>query len=168
MPASRHSPEQRQEALNIYREHGVAVAHRQTGIARTTISTWARRTGVRTDAPSLTRAAVEQASLNAAEKRERMRVDLLDLALHAAERMRTPHEEFVGVEGKRVVYELPPAGAFKQYSQSIKDLIGVLRLESGEATGRTESVAVDKIDVEIKQLVAEMAAREGAVEPASP
>lgn len=63
------SPEQRTEALELYTDHGPAEASRRTGIPAKTIASWARRSGVQTEAPAKTAAAVEARKQQWAELR---------------------------------------------------------------------------------------------------
>lgn len=63
MPAPKWTDEQKQHALDLYREHGVQHAAAETGIPRGTISSWAKRAGVQTVAPENLAAAVEARSL---------------------------------------------------------------------------------------------------------
>lgn len=68
--ATRWSDDDRATALALYIDHGPAEASRRTGIPTKTISSWARRTGTRTDAPAKTAAAVAARAAQWAELRE--------------------------------------------------------------------------------------------------
>ena len=43
-----YTDEQREEALRLYADDGLAAAHNATGIPKQTIQSWAKRSGVRT------------------------------------------------------------------------------------------------------------------------
>lgn len=167
MARSSYTDAQKIEALDAYRQHGPGEAARMLGIPQKTISTWAHRAGMKVDSEALnahTEGAVERARIVALKRRAELKVQLLARSLDALDRMGEPHEDFVGTEGLRVVYARAPAGAFQKYALAVEKLVGVLRLESGEVTGRTESVAVDKVDREIAQLLGQMRDREKEVE----
>jgi transposase-like protein len=157
-----YTAEQRQAALELYREHGPGEAARRTGIRRGTISMWAKRGGVTVTRNEQTRAAVEAAQLHFKEKRERLRQQMLDKALDALERMDEPHVEFVGQGGRKVKYPKAPAGAYRNYATSMAILVDKLRLELGEATSRDESIRKDRVDQEVERLLAEMDRRDRA------
>lgn len=78
MPAPKWTPEQRDEALRLYTQLGAGEAARQTGIPQPTISSWARRAGVQSDAPAKTAAAVEQARLTMEARKAQLALDLMD------------------------------------------------------------------------------------------
>lgn len=126
MAAKKHTDEQRAEALALYAEHGLAEAHRRTSIAKGTISSWARRTGVQTSAPGNMREANEAAAM-AWEQRRLALKDKLGQAV----------EEFV--EAARRVAR--GAGSAKD-AQALMTAaaIGVdkAQLLAGGATARTE------------------------------
>ena len=165
MPRASYTADQRSEALALYVEHGPSEASRRTGIPKTTITSWAGRNGVRTDAPSKTQAATEQAARIAAGKRERLKVELLNKAVDLLARMDQPHQEFVGVKGNEVVYDRAPAAAVKAYATSVGILIDKLRLEEGAATSREEHVNVSEVDRELERLATELRSRAGSPLP---
>ena len=158
MPA-RYSDQERADALALYVEHGPAEAARRTGIPKTTISSWAGRNQVRTNATAKTQAATQAASAIAAAKREQLKADLLAKALDLLARMDQPHQEFVGTQGKDVTYDRAPAAAVKAYATSVGILIDKLRLEEGAATSREEHVNVSEVDRELDRLAAELRGR---------
>jgi hypothetical protein len=69
MSRTHYTPEQRTQALALYVEHGPAETERHTGIPRRTIATWARRAGLKTDAPSKTAKATAAAAMKWAQRR---------------------------------------------------------------------------------------------------
>lgn len=69
MARRQYTEEQKAEALRIYQAEGTTAAAKQTGIPKPTISSWARRDGVRTVRNQRTADAVEAATLDAAAVR---------------------------------------------------------------------------------------------------
>lgn len=73
MPAARHDPQLKTQALAIYIEEGVAEATRQTGVNANTIKSWAKREGLQPmhqqTNSERTRAAVERRKRSLEERR---------------------------------------------------------------------------------------------------
>lgn len=143
MTAVRTDPEQRAAAIAVYREHGLAEAARRTGIPKTTLRRWAREEGLDTAelagaAALRTDAATEARKSYVAELREELRAMLLEKAVDCLERMDEPHIDFRGRESTEVKFDRAPSGACQQYATSAAILIDKFRLESGEATSKTE------------------------------
>ncbi len=150
-----YSDQDRRQALELYAEQGPAAASRATGIARTTISQWARRAGVVTVTAGneeATHAAREQA----AKLRAKVRPTLLARALDLIDRMDRPVVAYVGQHGKRVEYERPNAADCKHYATAAAALIDRLRLEEGEAIVRSEQVTSTDFDRQVAELVGQM------------
>ena len=146
--ATTYADEDKQAALALYQEVGLAEAWRQTGIPKPTIASWARRAGLpHTDAAAKTRAATDASAARAELLRLELRMSLLEKALDMLDRMDGEHVEFKNSakEIREVVYPIAPAGAVQNYATSAGILIDKYRLEMGEATGRTESRAVGSI-----------------------
>lgn len=174
-----YSADEKAAALNLYVSDGLAEAWRQTGIPKPTIASWARRAGFpHTDAAAKTRAATISAAARADQLRAELRLSLLEKAVDLLERMDAPHVEFKGKDSTEVTYPIAPAGAVQNYATSVGILIDKYRLESGEATERTErrdltgQLTDDELDAAIRE--AEAAARgetapatDGSEEPAS-
>ena len=131
--------EEKQEALLLYVDVGPAEASRRTGISPLTISSWAKRSGLHTNAVVKTKAATEALIAKADSMRVELRVRMLAKALDLVDRMDAPHVEFKGKDANQVSYPVAPAGAVQNYATSIGILIDKYRLEVGEATGRYES-----------------------------
>lgn len=137
-----YTPEQRAEVLGLYVEHGPHEASRRSGVPVRTISDWAGKAGIATEAtPEKTRAAVEKATAvreaKRAEKREDLRDLLLDKALDMLERMDAPHSEWRGQKDPvKVVYDRAEAQACQQYATATGILLDKFRLEVGESTER--------------------------------
>lgn len=64
-----YTPEQRREALELYREHGPAEAARRCGIASGTIRQWALKSGLTSERAKTARANVEALRLTWAQRR---------------------------------------------------------------------------------------------------
>jgi transposase-like protein len=163
MARNRYTDEQKAEALRIYQEHGAGEAARRTGIARVTISSWAKRTplqpGVATDATVATqrteqvRASVEVAALTRAQKRDRLVDDLLDDVQWYRQLMRSPtlERKVVTLSGGKdsgamaeivdVERDLPTFGDMKNLMWMIGVSIDKVQLLSGEATERHEQLS---------------------------
>lgn len=139
MAERRHyTDEQQREALMFYVDLGPAEASRRTDISPLTISSWARRAGLHTNAPVKTRQATEALMAKQAEMREELRVRMLHKALDLIDRMDAPHVEFKGKDALPVSYPVAPAAAVQNYATSIGILLDKYRLEMGESTSRDE------------------------------
>ena len=148
----RYTPDQKTEAVDLADEHGPAEASRQTGIPRRTITSW--RTEPAQATKEKTVAAREQLAASNATKRERLRTLLLDRSLDMLERMEGEHHDYRGTN--EITLPRPPAQAVKDLSISVGILIDKYRLEMGEATGRTESVAESEIDRDLREAFTEL------------
>lgn len=137
-----YTPNERLEALAIFKDEGLAEAWRQTGIPKPTLAGWAQAAGIRTDGPAKTAAATEAAQAKAVRLREELRLALLEKAVDLLERMDAEHVDFKGKDAHAVTYPIAPAGAVQNYATSVGILIDKYRLEMGEVTGRTESQTV--------------------------
>lgn len=152
-----YSQKARETALAIYRDQGPAAAAKETGINGGTIRKWASEAGVTDDREKRTQAAIEAAARDAAEKREKLKVECRTRALDLLERFNRSHEYFVGKDGDRVALDAPQAGDIKDYAIAIGVLIDKAELLDGRATSREEHRNVDQLDREIEQLMAEHA-----------
>ena len=126
------------EALRLYAEVGPSEAARRTGIPKTTISGWARKSGLRTDASAKTRAATEAAAARNGERREAIRAKFLERIDRALDRMVERYVEYVGKDGNYVEYPEPPGGAMRDLAITAATLLDKYRLEMGETTARSE------------------------------
>lgn len=143
------TPEQRANALAIYRDHGPAEASRRTGIPGGTIASWANRAGVQTEAPAKTAAAVEAAKAKRDRDREELRILLVAKAVDLLQRLDEPYHDYRGKDADRVEWDRPPAEACKAYATAAAILVDKFRLELGEATDRTEHLGtVDRAQAE--------------------
>ncbi len=143
MPASKYTEDERKVALDIYEKSGAAEAARQTGIPKPTITSWARRAGLQSDAPQNHKAAIEMSQLSRLEKQERLTDLMVDEAIRTVQDMNSP----ITVAGAFSPVKLP-----KPEPRHRKDLavtLGVLfdkvQLATGGATNRTEIGGKDEI-----------------------
>jgi transposase-like protein len=146
------SEEEKQDAIRLVAEGGLASAWRETGIPKPTLVRWCKDAGVERFHPERTRAAVDALQQSAALNRERLRSELLERALDILERMDEPHVEFKGKDADEVTYPIAPAAAVQNYATSAAILIDKYRLEMGEATGRQESWTNDFADHEARDV----------------
>ena len=137
MVAKDYSEEQRRNALALYKEHGPSKASRQCGIPQKTISSWAKRGGVQSDAPQKTKAAVEAARLKWAERR----TDEANEAGHDAQSVRLMMLALAMDEQTKKAQELATVYGV---------LIDKAQLLSGSATSRTEDVTRDVFEAYLK------------------
>lgn len=140
--ARTYTPDEKQGALVLYMDVGPAEASRQTDIPMLTISSWARRAGLHTNAVVKTKEATEALMARAENMRAELKVRMLHKALDLIDRMDAPHVEFKGKDASMVTYPVAPAPAVQNYATSVAILLDKYRLESGEATGRHESVSI--------------------------
>lgn len=150
MAAARTDPEQRAAAIAVYREHGLAEAHRVSGIPKSTLRDWAKAEGL--DPRELASASLDQvAAANEAREarivamRLELRENLLSAATDMTERLRSPHVDYRGRDMVEVTFEHAPADACRNYAVAAAVFIDKFRLESGETTGH---VQVDRGPVE--------------------
>ena len=136
-----YSEAEKANALAVYVEKGPREAARETGIPARTIGRWAARQGLSTEVQAKTAKATATAREQAALRREKLRMLLLDKAVDVLERMDAPHKDFkvVGVgdhvsEIREVHYDLPTPGGVKDYAIAVGVLIDKYRLEMGETT----------------------------------
>lgn len=134
---TRYTPAQRQAALDLYLEHGAAVAGEKTGIKPETIRAWASKNGLGAFRSEKTRAAVEAKKLSY----EEYRAEMLGLL------------EQVATTGARKALEMVRDGDGKlsevvgAFTRAIHDIA----LLEGRATERTEQVGT--VDAEIQRLL---------------
>lgn len=131
-----YTDQERARALELYREHGPAEAERRCGVPKKTISSWAARAGVQTDAPERTRAAIEQARLGW----EQRRAGLADRLGEVAELLVGKIEEESAADARR---HATVVGIFVEKAE----------LLTGRATGRDERVVIDEIDQTIDRIL---------------
>lgn len=138
---------QKAEAVALFDKVGRAEASRQTGIPGRTIGSWVKAAGGSAQAKiQKTEAAREVLAAVQAEKREEMRVLLLDAPIRHLQQ---------AIETDR---------ARDAQSWMISAGIGVdkFRLEMGEATGRTETVDLSQAEATLDQEIIRLSAEHDA------
>lgn len=128
--ASRYTDAERTDAVATYVEHGLAEAHRRTGIPKPTLKEWATKAGIEPSdiasrSAEKTRAATEAHRLAMAEARTRAQAEFARSAVHAAIQVRSC-EKGNDAQG---------------WATASAICLDKLRLELGEVTDRTERVA---------------------------
>jgi hypothetical protein len=131
-----YTPEQRTQALELYRTDGPRAAAATTGIPLGTITSWAKNAGIRTRAIENAAACVQATSL----KWEERRIGLAHEMGRVAE-----------LAISRAVDELDHAQAF---ATTAAILVDKAQLLTGAATSRHETVS--NVDAEIERLSAEL------------
>jgi len=127
------TPEQRAQALDVYREKGLAAAHHETGIPKPTITDWAVSVGIRSYGNERTAAATEAIRLTREERAARLADDLLAIAEDRAKLIRA-HQ----VETPRDEQTLMTVSAIA---------IDKSQLLAGQATSRHETTADDLVNL---------------------
>lgn len=135
--------EERTAALAVYADRGLAAAHHETGVPKSTLRDWARDAGLDLAAiagrsAEQTAAATEASEVRCSELRVRLRELFLATAVGLLERVDAPHKEFKGNDAHEVEYESAPAGAARDYAVAAAICLDKYRLEVGEATSRDE------------------------------
>lgn len=87
-----YTDKQKTEALRLYEVEGLSAAHKQTGIPKTTIQSWAKKAGVRTSATENVRAANEAQSESFKARRQRITDRLYGLAESTLDVLENPDE----------------------------------------------------------------------------
>lgn len=146
MARRRWSDEEKQRALAIWQEHGLAAAVKATGIPEGTVASLAHRKGLASHAPETTRQAVAVRKL-AREQRVAILADrLLDEAEAELERLRRPVvERRVSATGKLISWEEdePAPGERKAIATTVAILFDKSQLAAGQATARVETITAD-------------------------
>ena len=148
-----YSKKARETALKLYVEEGPAAAAKQTGINGGTIRKWASESGVADDRQKRGEESRAAAALDAAEKREQIKVECRLKALEILRRMDIPHTYLAGKDGVKRILDLPQAGDMKDYAVALAVLIDKAELLDGNATDRTEHRTTDQLDREIETLL---------------
>ena len=140
----RYTAEQRDAALELYREVGPAEAGRRLSIPSGTVRSWARRNGCAAVATENRRAAVEAARLTWEQRRSGLTVRLGEVAAELLERVKKAEP-----------------GEAKALATALAILVDKAELLSGRATERTEAGAAVNMDAEIERLIGELAREDG-------
>ena len=132
MPKSEYTDEQKQEALDLYEEHGPAEAERRTGIPKKTIASWGYRSGVQTTAP--TKDQIQAANSRRMYDYETFKQRMTDALSEVAETA-VAEELRILVSGEASLDKVVGAR-----TRAIHDL----QLLGGGPTGRTEVTTPDQ------------------------
>lgn len=88
MPASKYTPEQRAEAIELYRTEGPTAVEKKLAIPKNTVVRWAVKAGVRTVRNERTREATEAKVVDAQAGIAALRLEILAIARHEAAEVR--------------------------------------------------------------------------------
>lgn len=132
-----YTDEQREEALKVYAEVGPSEAERQTGINKKTITSWAKRVGLKTSVAHNMAEAVEASRLKREQKKELLIDEMLDEARNAVRDMSAT------VTVGDITMKTPPKDR-QALASAAGTLIDKIQLLSGEATSRNETTTPDQ------------------------
>lgn len=162
MAAQKWTDDQRTEALLLHRSVGPAEAARQTGIPKATITSWARRQGVHTNAPVEREAAVESSVLAAEARRLALAESLLGDVEGLRRRLFRPmtyvHVKTVAgpvgagasVETVDVDMDQPVPADQLRLVQAIAALVDKVQLLTGQATERHDLTGEYDLEAELR------------------
>lgn len=141
MAGRRYTPEERSEALDLYREEGPRAAHRATGVSLSTLLRWAKEAGIATNHAQNVEEAARTRRAENEERRQRIAARLWELADLASQ----------------VELELLPEDA------TLRDVVGLRTraihdalLLSGDPTSRVEHQDRASIDAEVQRLAEQL------------
>lgn len=158
------SPEQKEHALAVYVEHGLAEAHRQTGIPKPTLHDWARRAGLdpsvlAAESGKLTLAATEARQVRCEAMRAELRERLLETAGTLLDRVDHPYFDVRGKDAERIELPTPPPAGCRDYVVAAAVLIDKYRLETGEVTERAELLGAGADEARLGKIIELVAER---------
>lgn len=144
-----YTAEEKTVALATYAEHGLARAHDEHEIPKATLRKWALGAGMDTSAIAGASADQTRAASTARSARcEMLRLELRESFLVAAadmlDRLDEEHIDFRGQQAREVTFPKAPADACRNYVTAAAILIDKYRLEVGEATDRSETLALER------------------------
>lgn len=137
-----YTPEQREEALRLYMEHGPAEVERRTGIRCGTVSQWARRAGKTGPRANCAAAGAAATRLSWAQRKS-------EVALLAGEEAEKIVRQMLGTENARQKADLARAFAV---------MVDKTQLLDGGATGRVE-FSESEVRAGVQRIRDELAAR---------
>lgn len=149
MQRQRYSDEQKAEAVALLQAVGPAEAARQLGISKGTISSWASRAGVYSDAAaSATAAAVEARTLSIAERKAALAEGLMadaqrirgELFAKRVEKKAFGANQWHDSEVVDIEYSTSTDAQRKTAVESIAKIVETVNLLTGEATQRIEQL----------------------------
>lgn len=134
-PPRKYSRKQKDEACRLYVDQGLAEAHKQTGIPKTTIRSWAvdKRKLSTTKNQEQTKAATEERRVRLEEKRSVLQEKILDKANSILDRIDEPEDDFVGKDGRKITRKKPAASNVRDLVVAVGVLVDKFRLENGDA-----------------------------------
>jgi transposase-like protein len=136
-----YTPEQRTQALELYRTDGPTAVQAQLGIPKATVTDWAQSSGVRTVRNEKTAAAVEAKRV----KWEDRRLELAhEMGRVAAKALKRAERELADGTGRDA----------QAYATTMAILIDKAQLLTGAATSRHEHTS--SVDAEIERLTREL------------
>jgi len=142
--ARTYTPEQKDAALALYREHGPAEAGRRTGIPGATIRSWAHRSAEdASEGAEQTRAATEAARLSWAQRRAQLTDETGTVAAQMLERIKV---------SKR-------SSDARALAQAFSVLIDRAQLLDGGATSRVEVADPEDLAARVRGLRDDLATR---------
>jgi len=152
---SKYAPDFVAEVLAVYVSDGPAATAKLYEMPKSTLNSWAAKHGLSTDAG--TKKATEAACAKNVELRAKLRTMLLEKCVDMLGRMDSPHYEYQGREGERVVYPVAGAKECQSYATALGIMLDKYRLEQGEPTERHEEVtdARKRIEDEIAAVLDE-------------
>jgi hypothetical protein len=142
----------KQAALAVYQERGLAAAHRETGVAKSTLRRWAQAAGMETArlaarTVARTKAATAQHVATMGERRVTMAEGLMTEAETELTRLRQPFTEWKqAASGKEASHEYaePPPIERQRIATTLAILVDKSNLLAGEATSRSENLTVEQ------------------------
>lgn len=154
---SHYSEAFKAKVLATYKTEGPSEAARRHGVAKRSVQNWAKAAGACTEAA--TKSSTEAACNALASRRARLKEKLALRAEEMIDRMGDEYETVMVVAGKigKATLSKPPARECQALATAAGILIDKLRIEGGEATERTETITIDKLDAEIERLERELA-----------
>lgn len=163
------TPEQKAEAIELYRTDGPTAVQERLGILKGTVTRWAQDAGVLTVSGAKNEAAIEAARQRADERKILLADGLLDDALRLREQLWAPCVERVvktiGTGRGESVAEIvdvdldqPSFGDKRQIMTTIAIAVDKVQLLTGAATERVETIGRD----EVLGIIDELAARRRA------
>lgn len=139
-----YTDEEKQEALELYRQHGPADASRRTGIKSATIRSWAHRNGeAGSEGAEQTRAATETARLSWAQRRAELTDETGAVAAAILDRIKVSRR----------------SSDARALAQAFSVLIDRAQLLDGGATSRVEVSDPEDLAARVRGLRDDLAAR---------
>ena len=124
------------EVLAAYEVDGPAATARAYNVPLRTVKSWAWKVGLHTVAD--TKSATEAACSKNESLRVELRTRLIEKCIDMLKRMDSPHYEYQGKDGERVVYPVAGARECQSYATALGIMLDKFRLEHGEATVHEE------------------------------